>query len=161
MKSYAETLSTIVKQVLPNSSNLSSTLGTASSSVPETRTIGRLLCQWHHSLARARVLRWGGLISTPDEPNQECIRSALIRLGCPLGILNELVRNSHEHNWPAGLASLEIRQLNRPLFENYVVRKLPNLQVVVMMACENHHMQDDLIAEPGIVMIFAHGVGEI
>lgn len=31
-------------------------------------------------------------------------------------------------------------------------------QAVVMIACENQHMPEDLIMEPGIVMIFAHGV---
>jgi len=31
-------------------------------------------------------------------------------------------------------------------------------QAVLVMACENMHMADDLILDPGIVMIFAHGV---
>jgi len=31
-------------------------------------------------------------------------------------------------------------------------------QAVLVMACENIHMADDLILDPGIVMIFAHGV---
>lgn len=31
-------------------------------------------------------------------------------------------------------------------------------QAVVVMSCENEHMPDDLIMEPGLVMIFAHGV---
>ena len=31
-------------------------------------------------------------------------------------------------------------------------------QAVLVMACENMHMSDDLILDPGIVMIFAHGV---
>ena len=29
---------------------------------------------------------------------------------------------------------------------------------MVVMYCENQHMGDDMILEPGIVMIFAHGV---
>jgi len=29
---------------------------------------------------------------------------------------------------------------------------------VVVMACENIHMAEDMIMEPGLVMIFAHGV---
>jgi E3 ubiquitin-protein ligase NRDP1 len=29
------------------------------------------------------------------------------------------------------------------------------------MACENQHMGDDMVQEPGLVMIFAHGVEEI
>lgn len=31
-------------------------------------------------------------------------------------------------------------------------------QAVVVMSCENEHMPEDLILEPGLVMIFAHGV---
>jgi E3 ubiquitin-protein ligase NRDP1 len=31
-------------------------------------------------------------------------------------------------------------------------------QAVVVMACENQHMSDDMSMEPGLVMIFAHGV---
>ena len=31
-------------------------------------------------------------------------------------------------------------------------------QAVVVMACENQHMAEDMIMEPGLVMIFAHGV---
>jgi len=31
-------------------------------------------------------------------------------------------------------------------------------QAVLVMACENMHMSDDLVLDPGIVMIFAHGV---
>ena len=38
-------------------------------------------------------------------------------------------------------------------FDMYVGR-----QAVLVMACENLHMSDDLVLDPGIVMIFAHGV---
>ena len=34
----------------------------------------------------------------------------------------------------------------------------PGKQAVVVMSCENQHMPEDLIIEPGLVMIFAHGV---
>lgn len=35
------------------------------------------------------------------------------------------------------------------------------VQAVVVMACENHHVSDDMIMEPGLVMIFAHGVEQV
>ena len=35
---------------------------------------------------------------------------------------------------------------------------VPGKQAVVVMACENQHVADDMIMEPGLVMIFAHGV---
>ena len=31
-------------------------------------------------------------------------------------------------------------------------------QAVVVMACDNTHISDDMILEPGLVMIFAHGI---
>ena len=40
----------------------------------------------------------------------------------------------------------------------YVCRRVPNKQAVVVMACDNAHMSDDMILEPGLVMIFAHGI---
>ena len=44
-----------------------------------------------------------------------------------------------------------------PFFQ-YVCRRVPNKQAVVVMACDNAHMSDDMILEPGLVMIFAHGI---
>ena len=34
-------------------------------------------------------------------------------------------------------------------------------QAVVVLLCENAHMPSDMIADPGIVMIFAHGVEDV
>ena len=32
------------------------------------------------------------------------------------------------------------------------------MQAVVVMACHNTHILDDMILEPGLVMIFEHGI---
>uniref|UniRef100_A0A8C5GU14 E3 ubiquitin-protein ligase NRDP1 n=1 Tax=Gouania willdenowi TaxID=441366 RepID=A0A8C5GU14_GOUWI len=109
----------------------------------------------------ARVTRWGGMISTPDAVLQAVIKRSLIDSGCPLSIVNDLIENAHERNWPQGLATLETRQMNRRYYENYVAKRIPGKQAVVVMACENQHMGEDMILEPGLVMIFAHGVEEI
>ncbi|EEB17619.1 RING finger protein, putative [Pediculus humanus corporis] len=85
--------------------------------------------RWSATLPRARVTRWGGMISTPD---------ALLQA--------------------AGLSSLETRQSNRRSYENYVCKKVPGKQAVVVLHCDNHHMTDDMITEPGLLMIFAHGI---
>ena len=58
----------------------------------------------------------------------------------------------------AGLLTLETRQMHRRQYEQYVCRRIPGRQAVAVMACENMHMSDDMILEPGLVMIFAHGV---
>lgn len=31
-------------------------------------------------------------------------------------------------------------------------------QAVLVLSCDNVHMSDDMMVEPGLVMIFAHGV---
>lgn len=116
------------------------------------------IVRWTNSLQTARVTRWGGMISTPDAVLQAVIKRSLIDSGCPSHIVNELMENAHERRWPAGLATLETRQINRRQYENYVTKRIPGKQAVVVTSIENQHMPEDLIMEPGLVMIFAHGV---
>lgn len=33
-------------------------------------------------------------------------------------------------------------------------------QAVLVLSCDNGHMAEDVMVEPGLVMIFAHGVSE-
>ncbi|NWI14008.1 RNF41 ligase, partial [Crypturellus soui] len=126
-----------------------------------TAPCARVPCRWVNSLQPARVTRWGGMISTPDAVLQAVIKRSLVESGCPASITNELIENAHERNWPQGLATLETRQMNRRYYENYVAKRIPGKQAVVVMACENQHMGEDMVLEPGLVMIFAHGVEEI
>jgi E3 ubiquitin-protein ligase NRDP1 len=121
---------------------------------PESEDVRR----WVSSLQLTRVTRWGGMISTPDAVLQTVIKRALMDSGCPGHIVNELMENSHERRWPPGLSTLEARQLNRRVYENYICKRIPGKQAVVVMSCENMHMAEDMIMEPGLVMIFAHGV---
>ncbi|XP_074650058.1 E3 ubiquitin-protein ligase NRDP1-like [Tubulanus polymorphus] len=113
---------------------------------------------WVESLQAARVTRWGGMISTPDTVLQAVIKRALIDSHCPTHIVSQLMENAHERTWPPGLSTLETRQLNRRQYENYVTKRIPGKQAVIVMSCENTHMSDEMILEPGLVMIFAHGV---
>lgn len=114
--------------------------------------------RWTNALTRARVTRWGGMISTPDAVLQSVIKRALSESGCPAHIINDLIENAHERHWPTGLNSLETRQMNRRSYENYVCKRIPGKQAVVVMACDNTHMNDDMFLVPGLVMIFAHGI---
>lgn len=114
--------------------------------------------RWVSGLQPARVTRWGGMISTPDAVLQAVIKRALIESGSPSHVVSELMENAHERRWPQGLSTLETRQLNRRQYENYLTKRIPGKQAVVVMSCENQHMPEDLIIEPGLVMIFAHGV---
>ena len=114
--------------------------------------------QWLQSLPKAKVTRWGGMISTPDAVLQAVIRRSLLDSGCPSYILDDLMENAHERRWSQGLSTLETRQMNRRRYEQYIARRIPGKQAVIVMACENHHMGDVLVQEPGIVMIFAHGI---
>ncbi|XP_039270136.1 E3 ubiquitin-protein ligase NRDP1-like [Styela clava] len=117
--------------------------------------------RWGSSLTLARVTRWGGVISTPDVVLQTVIKRALIDTQCPLHIVNDLMENAHERRWPVGLSTLETRQLHRRQYEDYVTKRIPGKQAIVILQCENNHMGDDMILHPGIVIIFAHGVVDV
>ncbi|MCL4134780.1 UNVERIFIED_CONTAM: hypothetical protein GTU68_042213, partial [Idotea baltica] len=69
--------------------------------------------RWASTLSRARVTRWGGMISTPDAMLQAVIRRALSESGCPPHIIDQLMENAHERRWPPGLSTLETRQVSR------------------------------------------------
>lgn len=114
--------------------------------------------RWLSTLRPARVKRWGGMISTPDAVLQAIIKRALSESGCPPHLLGELMANAHERRWPSGLSTLETRQLNRRRYEQYVTKRVPGKQAIVIMASENEHMGESMIVSPGLVMIFAHGV---
>ena len=114
--------------------------------------------RWLSVLKPARVKRWGGMISTPDAVLQAIIFRALDESGCPAHLLSVLMSNAHERRWPSGLSTLETRQRNRRRYELYVTKRVPGKQAIVIMASENEHMGESMIASPGLVMIFAHGV---
>lgn len=108
------------------------------------------------------------------------IKRALSESGCPPHILDDLMENCHERRWPRGLCSLETRQENRRVYDNYVCRRIPGelvfvgvsflfclfkgkthfigKQAVLVLSCDNAHMGEDVMVEPGLVMIFAHGI---
>ncbi|XP_054977082.1 E3 ubiquitin-protein ligase NRDP1-like [Sorex araneus] len=119
------------------------------------------ILQWVNSLQPAKVNHWDGVISTPDNAIQALIKRSLVDSGCPASIINQLIENCHEWSWPQGLATLEIRELNQHYYENFVARHIPGLQAVAVMASENQHMSENMVLEPGIVMIFAHGVEDL
>lgn len=85
-------------------------------------------------------------------------RRALVESHCPTNIINELMDNAHERHWPPGLNTLETRQLNRAHYSNFVCKRVPNKQAVLILACDNRHMSNHMIVEPGVILIFAHGV---
>lgn len=113
---------------------------------------------WLSTLRPAIIRRWGGMISTPDSSLQAVIERGLIDLKCPAYLVRELMENSHERRWPSGLNTLETRQMNRRRYEQYVTKRIPGKQAIVIMLCENDHMDPSMVVSPGMVMIFAHGV---
>lgn len=113
---------------------------------------------WLASLPVARVTMWGGMISTPDAILQAAVRQCLTDMGCAPNLLNELMENAHERKWPTGLNTLETRQMNRHRYDQFMCRRIPGKQAVMVFACENQHMPDSMISQPGIIIIFAHGV---
>ncbi|CAF0936394.1 unnamed protein product [Rotaria sordida] len=114
--------------------------------------------RWSTNLQLARITYWGGMISTPNIILQNTIKDALLESGCPINIIDDLMKNAHEQYWPQGLSTLETRQLNRQHYESYVCRRISNEQAIVVLSCDNRHMNQSMISEPGIVIIFSHGV---
>lgn len=114
--------------------------------------------RWSSTLNIAKITRWGGIISTPDAVLQAVIKRALIESFCPPDILNELMENAHERRWPSGLSTLETRQINRNHYVDFVCKRVPNKQAAIILACDNRHMPSHLVVEPGVILIFAHGV---
>jgi E3 ubiquitin-protein ligase NRDP1 len=80
------------------------------------------------------------MISTPDIVLQDVIKRALVDSGCPINISDELIENAHERHWPEGLSTLETRQLNRRHYESYICRRVIGKQAVVVLGCDNRHM---------------------
>lgn len=44
------------------------------------------------------------------------------------------------------------------LFPSVVVLSFTGKQAVLVLSCDNSHMNDEVMVEPGLVMIFAHGI---
>lgn len=86
------------------------------------------------------------------------IKRTLDEMQCPPHIIDSLMQNCHERRWPPGLSSLETRQNNRRHYESYVCKRIPGKQAVLVLACDNTHMSEEMMLEPGLVMIFAHGI---
>ncbi len=70
---------------------------------------------------------------------------------------------------------IETRQDNRKYYESYVCRRIIGKQAVIILSCDNRHMNESmgkkifekknlfiylfiLVLEPGLVIIFSHGV---
>uniref|UniRef100_A0A915IAD8 E3 ubiquitin-protein ligase NRDP1 n=1 Tax=Romanomermis culicivorax TaxID=13658 RepID=A0A915IAD8_ROMCU len=103
---------------------------------------------WACSLPEATITRWGGMISTPDPGLQTSIRRALIECGCPSTCAELLIDRAHERRWPRGLATLDVRQSNRIRYENYLCRRIPGKQAVVILSLDNLHMPREMICSP-------------
>lgn len=63
------------------------------------------------------------------------IKRALSESGCPPHILDDLMENCHERRWPRGLSSLETRQDNRRIYDNYVCRRIPGTSIHNTKCC--------------------------
>lgn len=114
--------------------------------------------RWSSNLQVARVTHWGGMISTPNIDLQNSIKRALLNSECPISVTNDLMENVHERHWPEGISALETRQVNHRYYESYVCRRIIGEQAVVILGCDNRHMNESMICEPGMVIIFSHGV---
>jgi len=157
LKQQVGAVTDIMRSFRMSANNLTLTPSSSRRSITDSTSSDEVI-EWLQTLPPARVTRWGGMISTPDAVLQAVIRRSLADSGCPDYILDDLMQNAHERRWSQGLSTLETRQMNRRRYEQYIARRIPGKQAVVVMACENRHMGDMMVLEPGIIMIFAHGI---
>jgi hypothetical protein len=127
----------------------------------QTAMVGQMMygvMRWAGTLPMARVTQWGRMIPTPDTELQSSIKHALRASGCPGYIVTELMENAHERRWPQGLKTMEIRHMNRKRYQQYFCKRIPGQQAVVVMACDNVRIWNDMVLDPGLVIIFENGV---
>ncbi|GAB1302926.1 E3 ubiquitin-protein ligase NRDP1 [Apodemus speciosus] len=98
-----------------------------------------------------------GMISTPGTVIQTVIKHSLVESGCPASTVPELIENTHEYSGAQGLD----RQMNRHSYENYVAKSILGKQAVLGLASQNQHMGNDMVQDPGLLMICARGTEEI
>lgn len=100
------------------------------------------------------------MISTPDDALQMMIKRALSESGCPPHILEVLMEKCHERRWPLGLSSLETRQNNQRIYDNYVCRRIPGILqrsqfLISFMVCRFRQKLNELICD------FSHQVNKL
>lgn len=113
---------------------------------------------WADSMTEATVRDWGTIVSTPLKRRLEPFKQLLIDCGCPAWLAEELAANGHETKWPPGMSSLSVRNQNRLAYSRFKARRLPEQQAVVIMQCENRHMDPSMTLHPGILVLLSHGV---
>ena len=62
---------------------------------------------WLSSLSKAKITRWGGMISTPDTVLQAVVKRALVDSGCPLELATQLISNSHERRYSGNVIQID------------------------------------------------------
>ncbi|CAL1283167.1 unnamed protein product [Larinioides sclopetarius] len=107
---------------------------------------------WSDSLRRARIENWGAMLLNPESALQATVRRAITESGCPSHLTDALMENARESRWPSGFRE------NRRCIKNYVCKRIPRSQAVVVLAADNDYMSDDMVSFPGFVAIFTHGI---
>ncbi|XP_037960263.1 E3 ubiquitin-protein ligase NRDP1-like [Teleopsis dalmanni] len=122
--------------------------------------IRKKLFAWGASLPLASVESWQRIYSGPKRTLVRELKSALVACHCPSGFITRLLRNCNERYWPPGIADLYSRRQHCDTLKKYVLRKIPNMQAVVMLFNQNKHVSFDFIVFPGLIFAFQTGVHE-
>ncbi|XP_037958946.1 E3 ubiquitin-protein ligase NRDP1-like [Teleopsis dalmanni] len=130
-------------------------------SITYPHIVRKNLFDWGASLPLATVERWQNIYASPTRIMLEELKNALVACKCPAGFLKSFLQNCNERYWPPGIGDLCIRRLNCDKLKNYVLRKIPNMQAVVMIFYQNKHIDPHFKLYPGLTFIFESGVHEL
>ncbi|XP_050436443.1 uncharacterized protein LOC126843134 [Adelges cooleyi] len=122
------------------------------------------LKKWSETLKPARILDSSLLVTVHPEYYKNSIKASLA-ITYPemtLEIKNELVEHSSESNWPKGISTKELRDINKEHIDNYrcrlIPRKIQSRQLVIVLASENEKLiPEDMTAVPAFIMVFEFG----
>ncbi|XP_037950328.1 E3 ubiquitin-protein ligase NRDP1-like [Teleopsis dalmanni] len=113
---------------------------------------------WSTSLPLASVTMWGKIFPRPGARLQRCLKKALAKHKCPQMFAEMLLKNSTETNWPFGISDMYVRKKHLSILNTFVLRKIPDMQAVVMDFHQNRHVSLEYRTYPGLVFVFESGV---
>ncbi|XP_050437582.1 uncharacterized protein LOC126843820 [Adelges cooleyi] len=122
------------------------------------------LKKWTQTLKSARILNSSLLVPIPPESYKIYIKELLEVSNPKLSdeITNHLVKHANESNWPNGISTKELRDINKEHMDKYKCRlsprKIQSRQLVIVLASENEKLiPEDMTAVPAFIMVFEFG----
>ncbi|XP_050426712.1 uncharacterized protein LOC126837031 [Adelges cooleyi] len=89
---------------------------------------------WVGSLEITTLPDWTTLIREPDNDKKDTVRKALNKSGCPSGVVNILLENSHFHNCPDGLKNRLQDGYDIDILRTLAFKSIPEVPALLLPA---------------------------